>query len=90
MTAQFSSISEVVAALEALIVEAFGPSKLTPELTRVLLQVATTSVLMRADRIEVLREELRTVVETGVEKTGVLLDTDSDPVVLAPIHSDVI
>ena len=68
VTAQFSSISEVVAALEALIVEAFGPSKRTPELTRVLLQVATTSVLMRADRIEVLREELRTVVETGVEK----------------------
>ena len=55
VTVQFSSISEVVAALEALIVEAFGPSKLTPELTRVLLQVATTSVLMRADRIEVLR-----------------------------------
>lgn len=58
--AQFTDVGEVVSALEALVAELFGASNLTPELTRVLLEIAKTGVLMEANRIDILREELDT------------------------------
>lgn len=72
--AQLTDVGEVVSALEALVAELFGASNLTPELTRVLLEIAKTGVLMEANRIDILREELDTRAEVHELKTSILLD----------------
>lgn len=68
---QFADVSEVLSALEQLVVDVFGPSTLTPELSRVLLEVAKSYVMRESAQVEVFLETLNSNVDVSIPKSQV-------------------
>lgn len=71
---QFADVSEVLSALEQLVVDVFGPSTLTPELSRVLIEVAKSYMLRDFARVEVLIDAIDSKAEIQTLGSRVLID----------------